>query len=229
MALIGKIQTLFKDKNKTIPVYPRTKIKAISDDNGTGLEAILEDLKNNAGSGTAILPETVMLKTGGAFTGHVDYLTLAGGNITSTGNITANKVYGAVWNDYAEYRESVEPVQFGRIVCENGDGTVSPAKERLQPAPLAVSDTFGFAIGETKKCQCPIAVAGRVLVYPYEDRNSYAPGDAVCAAPGGTASKMTREEIKEYPDRILGIVSSIPKDLYWSNIEIDGRIWISIR
>ena len=228
MALIGKIQTLFKDRNKTIPVYPRTKIKAISDDNGTGLEAILEDIRNNAG-GTAILPETVMLKTGGAFTGHVDYLTLAGGNITSTGNITANKVYGAVWNDYAEYRESAEPVQFGRIVCENGDGTVSIAKERLQPAPLAVSDTFGFAIGETKKCRCPIAVAGRVLVYPHENRNSYAPGDAVCAAPGGTVSKMTREEIKEYPDRILGIVSSIPKDLYWGDIEIDGRIWISIR
>ena len=178
----------------------------------------------------------VMHNTGGAFTGAVTYTTLSGGNITSsgaitaTGNITGAKVYGAVWNDYAEFRNATEEIEPGRIVCENGDDTVSLAVERLQPGALATSDTYGFAIGETAECKCPIAVAGRVLVYPYEDRNSYAPGDPVCAAPGGTVSKMTREEVVMYPDRIVGTVSAIPAYKTWSSdeIQVKNRIWIKI-
>ena len=102
----------------------------------------------------------------GATTGQVYYTA----NISlqpSTGSIKASNVYGAVWNDYAEYRESniIEP---GRVICENGDDTLSLATERLQPGANVVSDTFGFAIGETEKAKTPIAVSGRVLVYPYE-------------------------------------------------------------
>jgi len=41
----------------------------------------------------------------------------------------------------------------------------------------------------------PIGVAGRVLVYPYQSRENYKVGDALCAAPNGTADIMTREEI----------------------------------
>ena len=56
--------------------------------------------------------------------------------------ITGNGVlHGAAWNDYAERRVcgNVEP---GTVVCENGDGTLSPSKEKLQPLPYVVSDTF---------------------------------------------------------------------------------------
>lgn len=177
-----------------------------------------------------------MSNAGGAFTGAVTYTTLSGGNITSngaittTGNITGAKVYGAVWNDYAEFRNATEEIEPGRIVCENGDDTVSLSIERLQAGALATSDTYGFAIGETEECKCPIAVAGRVLVFPYEDRDSYAPGDPVCAAPGGTVSKMTREEVVMYPDRIVGTVSAIPTYETWSSdkIKVQNRIWIKI-
>ena len=122
------------------------------------------------------------------------------------------KFYGAVWNDYAEFRQfkDGEEIPYGRIVIENGDDSLSLSNDRLQKGGNVCSDTFGFAIGETEKTKMPIAVAGRALVYTYEDRNSYVPGDAVCSGPNGTISKMTREEIKEYPDRIVGIVSEIP-------------------
>lgn len=40
---MGKIQTLFSDKAKTIPVFPRTKVNAVSDENGVGLNVLLED------------------------------------------------------------------------------------------------------------------------------------------------------------------------------------------
>ena len=144
--------------------------------------------------------------------------------------IESNVLLGAAWNDYAEYRESdcQEP---GRVICENGDDTLSLATERLQPAGNIISDTFGFAIGKTDKAQTPIAVSGRVLAYTYEDRNQFKPGDAVCAAPNGTVSIMTREEIREYPERIIGTVSAIPSYDTWGsgNVKVNGRIWIKVR
>ena len=156
----------------------------------------------------------------------------AGTNSTTAGVYIKNNgvLMGAAWNDYAEFRTSDcrEP---GRVICENGDDTLSLATERLQPAGNVISDTFGFAIGETETAKTPIAVSGRVLVYPYEDRYSYNPGDAVCAAPNGTVSKMTREEIITYPERIIGTVSAIPEYETWGegNVPVNGRIWIKVK
>ncbi len=143
---------------------------------------------------------------------------------------SSGKVYGAIWNDYAEFRKS-EELEPGRVICENGDGTLSRSTERMQAAPEVVSDTFGFAIGETDECKTPVAVSGRVLVYAYEPRDSYKAGDVVCAGPDGTVSKMTREEIKEYPDRMIGVVSEIPSYDTWGtgNVAVNGRIWIKVK
>lgn len=151
--------------------------------------------------------------------------------INTSGTITAEKVYGAVWNDYAEYRICNEGYCAGRVVCENGDDTLSVSSYRLQPGANIVSDTFGFAIGETEEAKCPIAVSGRVLAFPAEPRCSYQPGDPVCAGPNGTVSRMTREEVREYPDRIIGTVSAIPEYEFWGKgkVPVAGRIWIKVR
>lgn len=139
-------------------------------------------------------------------------------------------LYGAVWNDYAEYRETKYEVKPGHAVSENGDDTLSQTYKRLQPACSIVSDTFGFAIGETEKCKTPLAMAGRVLAYPYEDRNSYKPGDAVCSGPNGTVSKMTCQEKVMYPECIVGYVSCVPTYKTWGekDTKVDGRIWIKV-
>lgn len=155
------------------------------------------------------------------------------GSITTNGGIAAMKsikgykLYGAVFNDYAEYRETDITVP-GTCVVELGNGKMMPSTERLQAGANIISDTFGFAIGETDKSNTPIAVCGRVLAYAIPD--TYAPGDAVCAAPGGVVAKMTREEIREWPDRIVGYVSEIPTYEYWGsdNIKVNGRIWIKV-
>lgn len=154
------------------------------------------------------------------------------GTVYNSSVYTSGSVlYGAAWNDYAEFRQGIGDIEPGRVVCENGDDTLSVATERLQPGAEIVSDTFGFAIGETDTCKTPIAVSGRVLAYPYEDRGTYAPGDAVCAAPGGTVSKMTRDEIREYPERIVGTVSAIPSYETWgeNDVPVNGRIWIKVK
>ena len=150
------------------------------------------------------------------------------GTVYST--INNRGVSGAVWNDYAEYRkaESIEP---GRVVIESADGEMKLSTERLQPGAEIISDTFGFAIGETDEYKTPIAATGRVLAYPNEDRYSYPLGCAVCSGPNGTVSQMTREEIREYPERIIGTVSEIPEYKNWGtgNVEVNGRIWIRIK
>ena len=150
---------------------------------------------------------------------------------TTAGKLVATTVYGAVWNDYAEYREVPQEVEAGRCVKENGKGQLIQTMARLEPAANIVSDTFGFAIGETDKAKTAIAVCGRVLAYPYESKVTYAPGDAVCSGPNGTISKMSREEIINYPDRIVGTVSEIPTYETWGtgNVPVKNRIWIKIK
>ena len=153
------------------------------------------------------------------------------GNITSSGNITGVKVYGAVWNDYAEYRNTKTPIDAGRVVVEVGDDSLVLANDRLQPGANVVSDTYGFAIGKTEHATTPIAVSGRVLAYPWEPRATFKAGDPVCSGPNGTVSKMTREEVMMYPDRIIGTVSAVPTYETWgeSNVPVNGRIWIKIK
>ena len=155
----------------------------------------------------------------------------AGNGGAINGTIRAGQVYGAVWNDYAEYRQTQEHIQPGYCVIETGKGDLIKSSERLQPGANIVSDTFGFAIGETEQTKTPLAVSGRVLAYPYEDRDSYQAGDPVCSGPNGTISKMTREEVREYPDRIIGTVSEIPNYEIWGtgNVKVNNRIWIKVK
>lgn len=155
----------------------------------------------------------------------------AGNNSAPTIRFGSNgTVWGAVWNDYAEFRKS-ESLDPGRVVIEDISGEMKLATERLQPGANIISDTYGFTIGETQENKTPIAVAGRVLAYTYEDRYSYPLGSAVCSGPNGTVSLMTREEIKEYPERIIGTVSEIPEYETWGtdNVKVNGRIWIKVR
>lgn len=151
-------------------------------------------------------------------------------------NIHATKVYNAVWNDYAECRKSwiEEP---GRVITEDKSGVMELATQRLMPACKIISDTYGTLMGETETSKTPIAVAGRVLAYPYKDRAQYQLGDAVCSAPNGTVDIMSRDEIMMFPERIIGTVSEIPSYEIWhagtkdnpTDIEVNGRIWIYVR
>lgn len=140
-------------------------------------------------------------------------------------------IYGAVWNDYAEFRNQNESIEPGYCVTSSRDGKVSKTNKRMQYCEGIVSDTFGFAIGETDECNTPLAVSGRVLAYYSGDIDAYEVGDAVCADADGKICKMTREEIREWPDRIVGTVSEFPTYETWGerNVSTAGRIWIKIK
>ena len=160
---------------------------------------------------------------------------------TTTGNtriyressvyISGNVLYGAAWNDYAEYRKATinKP---GKCIVEKGDDTLIQSTARLQPGAAIISDTFGFAIGETDDCKTPIAVSGRVLAYPYESREEFKKniGRPVCSGPNGTVSIMTDEEYKEKGYLAIGTISAVPDYEEWGtgNIKVNGRVWIKI-
>lgn len=152
------------------------------------------------------------------------------GGIYATNNIYGERIFNAVFNDYAEYRSTVDLIP-GCVVIDQDDGSLACSSDRLQPGAQVISDTFGHCMGATPTAQTPIAVAGRVLVYPYQNRNNYHAGMAVCSAPGGTVDIMTREEIRDYPDCIVGIVSEIPEYEEWgsNNVKVNGRIWIRVK
>lgn len=158
----------------------------------------------------------------------------AGTNTTAQARISSSGgIYGAVWNDYAEFRICNEDFKPGQVVSEKGDDTLSIANERLQRGCSIVSDTFGFAIGETNEAKCPIAVSGRVLAYGYESRDEFKKhiGWPVCSGPNGTVSIMTEEEEQKYPSRIIGTISAVPDYETWGtgNVEVNNRIWIKIK
>lgn len=152
------------------------------------------------------------------------------GGIYAAKKIYGSQIYNAVWNDYAEFRQA-ETIEPGRVIIEDASGEMKLSTERLQSGGNIVSDTFGHAMGETDDCKTPIAVAGRVLAYTNEDRDSYPLGAAVCTGPNGTVSLMTREEIREYPERIVGTVSEIPSYETWGtgDVKVNGRIWIKVK
>ena len=149
------------------------------------------------------------------------------------------KVYGAVWNDYAEFRKEnpkeKEQQTPGRCVHELGNGTLALTTKRLERGCEIISDTYGFAIGENKDngYTVPIASTGRVLAYPYESIEEFAAhiGWPVCSGPNGTISIMTEEEEEKYPSRIIGTISEIPDYEEWGsgNVKVNSRVWIRIR
>lgn len=161
-------------------------------------------------------------------------------NDSMTGNTSDKGVYfqgdtgvlfGAAWNDFAEFRKGLS-IDAGRVVKENGDGTLSITTERLESGCEIISDTYGFAIGKSDEYQLPIAVAGRVLAYPDVDPTLLKIGAPVCSGPNGTVSMMTEEEERKFPSRIIGTISEIPTYDIWhgaNDIKVDGRVWIRIR
>jgi hypothetical protein len=69
------------------------------------------------------------------------------------------------------------------------------------------------------------------LVYADPEEEHFHSGDVVCAGPDGLVYRMEREEIMEFPDRIVGIVSEIPTYETWGagNVKVNGRIWVKVK
>lgn len=173
----------------------------------------------------------ILLKNGTG-TGNVTNTTLFDANVyvnPSTGTLTASKVYGAVFNDYAEYRKCETHIDPGYIVTEDGKDCIKLCTTKKNKGKLfVVTDTYGTCIGE-KINSVPVALTGRVLVH-YDHKRNIKIGDYVGCNDKGQARKMSKIEAFLHPERVVGTVSSIPDYDTWGtdNVKVDGRIWVNI-
>ena len=174
----------------------------------------------------------ILLKNGTG-TGNVTNTTLFDANVyvnPSTGTLTASKVYGAVFNDYAEYRKCETHINPGYIVTEDGNDCIKLCTTKKNKGKLfVVTDTYGTCIGE-KINSVPVALTGRVLVH-YDHKRNIKIGDYVGCNDQGQARNMSKIESFLHPKRVIGTVSSIPDYDTWGtdNVKVDGRIWVNLK
>lgn len=161
-----------------------------------------------------------------------EYLAKTGGNIDGSLNVSetvTTKIFNStVGTNIVEFRES-ESIEAGYVLIESGNGILTLSTERLNPTGVIVSDTYGFAMGQSETNTVPTVITGRVLAYPYEEIDTYAVGTVVCSAPDGKVSAMTNEEIDASPESILGVVTEIPTYETWNDVNVNGRIWIKVK
>ena len=126
----------------------------------------------------------------------------------STGNITANKVYNAVYNDYAEWFEKDDYTEIfkpGDVCVWTGNGVTKSTIENDTSVIGICSNTYGHIVGgeqivnmeDNNKKFVPIGLTGRVKV------NVIGPveiGDILVTGPDGSA--IVNNDAK--PNMIIG-------------------------
>lgn len=142
-----------------------------------------------------------------------------------------DKVYNAVWNDYADCIK-VPPntdIEAGR--CYYTDGiNYWKTTQYCQKGTIGInSDIFGFVTGmDTTDNDIPhlnISVGGFVLAYV--DKR-YTTGTPLTSGPNGTLVKMKLLDRIIHPERIVGIFWKIVDSDTLNGIPVNGRYLIKI-
>lgn len=171
MGVTGKVKTIFTDKEKTEAIFPRTKVSAVSDDNGVGLNALLTNMLY-AGSGNGAV-STIPVNAD-TLDGRLaaDYATqsfvsteIAKAQLASAdGNVTINSIQSD-WSqgnpdalDYVKNRthydqETVVLFENNAVVFEY-DSVESFAS--INTSSLVAGKTYEIAVdGVTTQMECP--------------------------------------------------------------------------
>lgn len=145
-----------------------------------------------------------------------------GGSITSTGAITGSKVYGAVFNDIADFVEVPEgfQVEYGRVYKRDTNYSIIKTEKKNDKTSLGIaSDTYGFGVGAGEN-KMPIAIGGWVLACV---DHAYKSGTSLVATKDGY---LTKASILE--KNILAIYDRPEKEKIWNGIEVNNRHWVRI-
>lgn len=147
------------------------------------------------------------------------------GNLTASGDIRANKVYNAVYNDIVEFMEKAdydEVIEPGDVVYFNNEGKVTKWHEGINSTAIAgvvsSEETYGYALGGAgleDNQKVPIALKGRV--YVKTDNIMIEPGDIIAVDSCGCVYKQGHSEIDIFT---LGIATKPEKD---------GKVYIMIK
>jgi len=145
-------------------------------------------------------------------------------NLTATGNIRANKVYNAVYNDIVDCIEIADgtEVEYGKAYTYKA----IKSQKRCQDCIGIASDTYGFCLGgDVKKNQMPIAIGGFVLAHT----PIYPEGTPLVSNENGTLIKASFLEKLFYSHRIIAIFYKVEKEKQWNDIQVNERHWVKVK
>lgn len=151
----------------------------------------------------------------------------------AAGEITASKVWGAVFNDLAD----AIPVGEGDVLeagyCYGFDGEhYTKTSEYMQKSCIGIhSDTFGFLMGrEEGKKKLNVAVSGFVLAYVDKE---YEVGTPLTCAEDGRLTEIELEDKIKYPERVVATYWKNEPNEEWGpedkKVRVNGRRWVKVR
>ena len=187
----------------------------------------------------AVLRSCTINVTSGAITdgpGPDLYMNYGVLDATPRGQFQADRVWGAVWADFADFQRlaSGESGAVGRCFVQTKGG-LQMASRRCQAGAVGIhSDTFAHAAGvptQTSEAynSIPIGVSGWVLAFVDK---VYAPGTPLVSNAQGGLTRASLLERLLWSHRIIGTYSRPePKARYGTavhQIEVQGRHWVRV-
>lgn len=158
-------------------------------------------------------------------------VTITGG-LAVQGNVTANEVYNAVWNDLADCIEIPNDVEleFGYAYCFDGENYYKSSKYLDDGFIGLHSDTAGFQMGwKPEKHQLHSAVAGFVLAYV--DRE-YKTGTPLTITENGLLTAIKEEDISRNYHKIVATFWKKELSDEWGpenqKVRVNGRMWVKV-
>ena len=155
------------------------------------------------------------------------------GDIRCEGYITAGKVFHAVWNDIADAIEVQDDLEVEPGFCYMFDGrTYKKTEEYCQKGIIGIhSDTAGDILGKKgKHKELDIAIGGFVLAHVDD---IYESGTPLTCGPDGCLTEMKREDVREYPERLVATYWKPEQADFWGpeegQIAVNGRDWVKIK
>lgn len=147
------------------------------------------------------------------------------------GQFRAQKVWSAVWNDYADFQLLNDRLVYGKCYTDAKNGA-HISNSRCQMGVIGIaSDTFGICVGQgASESQVPIAVSGWVLAYVDKE---YPTGTPLTNDENGHLVEMTLQEKRDFPERLLAIYKKKEDlDFFGSEnkkVKVDGRHWVMVK
>ncbi len=155
------------------------------------------------------------------------------GDTESNGaDLIAERVWNAVWNDYADFQLLNDELIPGKCYMDTADGA-KICTQRCQLSVIGIaSDSFGHAVGlRADQVQVPIAVAGWALAYVDQE---YPCGTPLTNDENGNLTEMTLEEKRDFPERLIAIYKKKEVQTEFgpnqnNKIQVNGRHWVKIK
>jgi hypothetical protein len=147
---------------------------------------------------------------------------------TSFSAVHADKVWGAVGNDFADELDGLwDLLEYGKCYCFNDRWEVKQTRRLAQKGTLGVASETASVIARNKSAggrKLPVAVAGVALAYVDSD---YPPGTALCSWKEGFLTRAPWWVRVLFPERIVGIFLRDP-GASWHQWQSFGRKLIRV-